>query len=211
MINRTYYDKSNGRFSLKAHMSAKEKIYPKIFPHGTIKSIKHENGSKADLREKIDVKVIVEQNGIEVCYTIQERWRRVEYANKRDVTITAYNNESGIAAEFYKGEMHFVLYGYWDEKKDEFGEVIFCNFPAMRYKQLIGTLYPGRKINPKGQDFFTYHFSVLRNKDCVEWSNFELKKQLLPQSASDKTDYLELQKQVLHWQNEYNRIRKLAS
>lgn len=197
-LNEKYYIDSK-----IAHKSAIEKIYPKIWPNSKVTPI-HQDGNDADKVDKIDVIVTIENPGHSYPFktTIQERWRSPGYSNFRDITITAVNTNSGKPAEFYEGRFEYMLYGYYDQINDKFGEVVFVNFPRLRQMFSSGLIVKGDGNNggEKNQDFFTFRFDELIKFGCVDWSNVKgFEKQLPPYKV--KPD---------HWERRYYEEAKTA-
>ena len=172
----THYDSGKNEQSLTAHAAAKEKIYPEIFKGAESIDLAHQSGNMYDLRDKIDVKARVKWPGhkFETVYTIQERWRAIEYERYADITITAYNTMTNTPVEYYEGIMQYFLYGYYDAEKSKFGHVVLIDFARLRYLNNRGILKQSGANNNKGlknQDFVCFSFKDLNLHDCILWSN----------------------------------------
>lgn len=172
---KTDYNEKNGAFSLYVHEFAKVQIYPLLFPGCEIE-VDHLDGSKEDMEDKVDVKVRVKKKGFKDWFefTIQERWRRPRYSRYRDITLTEFNNASGRSVEFYTGVMQFFLYGYFDQSKERFGEVVYIDVAKLRHKICTDEVSYTLNINEKDQNFAAIKFNDLSMTGCIEWTNSHL-------------------------------------
>jgi len=175
----THYDSGKNEQSLTAHAAAKDKVYPEIFKGSESIDLAHQSGNTYDLRDKIDVVARVKWPGhkFATVYTIQERWRSIEYQRYGDITITSYNTITKTPVEYYEGIMQFFLYGYYDFEKAKFGNVALIDFARLRYLCDKGVLIQSGKNNNGGnkmQDFVCFSFDDLNMHDCILWSNFTI-------------------------------------
>lgn len=181
---RTPYEQENQRFSDNAHQSARKFIYPEIFnvPFECLKfdDTRIGGGYKNGLLDGemgIDkiLKISITNLHEPIKFTIQERFRRMEWASKRDLTITEYNNLTNQPSELYKLHANLFLYGYYDDINDIFGEVIAVNvFDFL--KLLLDDKIKYEKIrNKKYQDFLAFKFDDLEFSGCIRFHKSNLK------------------------------------
>lgn len=186
----TPFDKNNYSFSLRVHKQfAVSVIYPLMFPGCDIDP-QHQDGNKADLEDKVDVilKVTRPDQKSHMEFKVQERWRKPEYQDWQDITLTAWNNASGKAVEFYQGKFDFLLYGYFDEATWEFKDVILIDFSALRYKYLTGEIKAKPiRVNEKDQSFIPFGFRDLILSNCVIWASSSITDKY-PVFTSNRTD-----------------------
>lgn len=166
----TIYNKENAAFSRRVHDFAKAQVYPMIWP-GARLEISHLDGTEADMEDKIDVEVLVYKPDLKrpIKFRVQERWRRIQFRRWKDVTITEWNNATNVPAEFYDGVMDYVLYGYFDESKQEFGEVVLINVPKLRSLIAIDAITYTTGTNEKEQLFKAFAFDNLSHTGAMDW------------------------------------------
>lgn len=138
---RTPYSTDNAKFSNTAHECAREKIYPALFGVDQSRLAfdaktlldESERGRVLDGAMAIDhiVRVNVLRLRQSLAFTIQERFRRPEWAHKRDITITEWNHATNQPSELYKLEANLFVYGYFNEQTSSFIEVVTVNVPAL--------------------------------------------------------------------------------
>lgn len=166
----TQYNRDNAEFSLYVHEYARKEVYPKIWP-GCGLQITHLDGTKKDLEDKVDVEVEVSTPGLisPILFRVQERWRKASFSKWRDVTITEFNKASGVPVEFYVGSMDYILYGYFDEAKNIFGDVLLVNIPKLRNLVATSSIEFTTECNNKEQLFKAFKFDSLSVSGAVDW------------------------------------------
>jgi hypothetical protein len=173
----TQFEQHNQDFSDKAHAAAQSLVYPQLFKcdHSRLKfdsaSVK-DGGEKAILDGEMAVDrlvdVDVERLKLPLRFTVQERFRRPEYRDFRDMTITEWNHASDLPSELYKIKSLFVVYGYFFEEECCFGEVIVVNVAKFLMAMAKGDLSYGLERNKKKQRFIAIDFDVLQAAGVVE-------------------------------------------
>ncbi len=183
---RTIYNKSNANFSNLAHACAKILIYPEIFETGNLKYEStllggSEKNNILDGELAIDriIHVISKDNKLKgpLKFTIQERFRRINYSNYRDLTITEWNYNSDLPSELYKISSGMFLYGYFDPVNLFFGEVILINTIDLLFQMSQGSLDYRMGKNHKNQTFLTIPFDNLTcifHRKCSDKINFDV-------------------------------------
>lgn len=138
---RTPYSTINANFSNRAHEYARDKIYPAlfgvdrgqlVFDADTLLS-DSARGRVLDGQMAVDriVRVTVNRLRQPLVFTIQERFRRPKWADRRDITITEWNHATNQPSELYKLEANLFVYGYFNEQAPAFIEVVAVNTAAL--------------------------------------------------------------------------------
>jgi len=177
----TPYEEHNGAFSEKAHLAAQKSVYPLFFETKKLRfenTTMRDNGANSvyDVDKAVDriVYVDCELRG-EIKFTIQERFRRpvtesgFRAFEKRDITITEWNHNSNSPAELYKFECDYLVYGYFNEKTGNFGEVEVISIPRLKYQIVKGKIPATLEKNKKNQSFFCFPFDALEQADITVW------------------------------------------
>ena len=181
---RTPYSKDNAAFSERAHLAAQELVYPSIFKTTrdrlTFEStLVNDSAKGAVLDGDMAIDKIVKVTAIHdlfkqpIQFTVQERFRRMKFMEWQDITVTEWNNRSGLPSELYKLAANLFVYGYYDSVTNTFGDAI-----ALSVTNLLITLCDGRlkfayKNNPRSdQDFIGIKFAAASQAGCViYWQN----------------------------------------
>lgn len=176
---RTEFQKENASFSLDAHMIAQKDIYPKLFKAQRLRSDymsfesttldMDDRGRILDGEMAIDriVKVHGDYFQRPFHFSIQERFRRAQFAHRQDLTITEWNNASDTESELYKLYAGIFVYGYFDNREKSFLQWLAINTPSMMIALLENRLPFSRETNRKRQDFIAIPFQALRDFGCV--------------------------------------------
>lgn len=171
----TPYSTQNQLFSDTAHISAQSLIYPHLFK-ADIENLSFETTSLStsdknailDGEMAIDriVKVSVNWFNAPIEFTVQERFRRVQFSKYKDITITEWNHRTNIKSELYKLNAGIFVYGYY-------GDGFFDDWIAVNTVSLLHRLVSKKpsldmKINPRSnQSFYTFKFEHLRRAGVV--------------------------------------------
>lgn len=181
-MSATPFLQKNQDFSDRAHAAAKMQIYPilfaPVFGHKMhpmhIQSTTLSMGAKeAVLDGQLAVDRIVSIQSYAFRnknrYTIQERFRKPEYASREDLTITEWNNATGQPSEFYKLiNTNLFVYGYFDEITASFLSWIACWTSPMMHGIETGAIRFTTGANPRSrQEFIAIPFSELRKHGVV--------------------------------------------
>lgn len=137
----TPFSSQQKAFSDKAHFAARSILYPAIFNVEAENLAYEDQGDLAtDARYKaldgemaIDrlVKVTLDKFRSPLTFTVQERFRKPEYAKYRDLTITEWNTWTSRESELYKLHAALFLYGYYNPFTECFIEAICADVPAL--------------------------------------------------------------------------------
>jgi len=167
---KTRFDGENKDFTDKAHEAAREQVYPHLFADDAV-DIEIENVTRGQSREydvldkrlAVDVVIRATPPRFEqpIPVYVQERFRRPEYRQHQDITITKYNNSSGKASELSKIAAQQFVYGYYEPLLDEIQEAICVNTTILLRKIVDGELGTDENQNDKKQDFVTVTFDEL--------------------------------------------------
>lgn len=173
---KTPYSIDNANFSQSAHMAARQCIYPAIFPNAdtlTFEDTLLEMSDRARLLDgemAIDriVKVSVSSLHMPLTFTFQERFRKPQYANYRDITITEWNNKTNRPSELYKIEADYFLYGYFNPTNTNFVDWIVVNVPALKMAIANDGIRYSWNENPRSlQRFACFSFSGLADARLI--------------------------------------------
>jgi len=175
-MTRTIYEPDNANFSELAHLAAQKQLYPSIFkqPFSALVFI----SATSSINQKINildremgidriVNVFVKGFHKSFSFTVQERFRRPEYAKYKDVTITEWNNASSSPSELYKINAGIFLYGYYDLQAKSFLDAVAIDTSKLLLLLARQQLYFRRRRNNKLQDFIAIPFDELENKGVV--------------------------------------------
>lgn len=192
-MSRTPYSKANGDFSEQAHLAAQTLVYPEIFqlPYDrlTFESTLVNDGAKgAVLDGDMAIDKIVKVTAIHdkfrqpIQFTVQERFRKMEFMKWQDITITEWNHRSGLPSELYKLAANLFVYGYFDPATETFGDAVAVNVTSLLYKLCNGELQFGCKKNPRSdQDFITVKLEALwQSGVTIYWQSKAMLEGLTP-------------------------------
>lgn len=175
----TPYSTRNQSFSDAAHAAAQSLVYPAMLDCER-ELLSFDSSSVSDGGEKaildgqmaVDRIVSVTVSGLRgpIEHMIQERFRRQEYARFRDITITEWNHASNQKSELYKLKAGVFLYGYFDDERNSFGEVIAVNTSALLMAIGRRSVSYTKAINPRSnQSFLCLKFDSLHEAGLVAW------------------------------------------
>lgn len=179
-MSATPFSPKNKEDSDRAHLHAREVIYPDFFhtEAGNItydeqRDIAHPEWGRLDGQMAIDrlIKVTVAGYRAPITFTIQERYRNTDWAHKQDITITEWNTLSNLPSELYKLQANFFMYGYFDwGGTNQFVDAICINIPGLLRGIVSKALRPFRKVNRRTQQpFLCITFDQLYEAGLVEW------------------------------------------
>lgn len=169
-MTRTPFDRDNKDFTEDAHSAARKQVYPHLFSSNA--ELRFENTDRGDSEEHdildrklgIDVRVYASIGGFNqpVPLHIQERFRRPDYRDFQDLTITKFNQASGEVSELSKIAAQWIIYGYFEPTIEEVQEAICVNVPVLARRLASGAVgYDDSNSNDKGQDFISISFGEL--------------------------------------------------
>jgi hypothetical protein len=178
MITHTPHSKANQRFTDAAHECAKAVVYPDMFGverhqiDYTPLDGDEERARLLDTTVAVDrlFRVTVTHLRLPIPSTIQERFRRVEYAKFDDITITEWNNNTNLPSELYKIRADWFVYGYFDQERRHFLRVVAVPMPNLKRMLVRDELPHAKGQNPRtGQTFITIRMPDLYAHNLVAW------------------------------------------
>lgn len=177
----TPYSSNNAKFSDAAHEAARTLIYPYVFSAATNSNIEaveyvstqvNMGGKAAILDGEMAVDRIVQvqsrnfQKPIE--FTVQERFRKPQYAGFQDMTITEWNHSSNQPSELYKIRSGLFVYGYYDPDNKNFIDWIVADTTMILFmltnKSISYSLNTNQRSN---QTFICLSFNAMRQAGVV--------------------------------------------
>jgi hypothetical protein len=178
IIRKTPYSQENQDFSDKGHICAQRDIYPLIFPNSELQFIPlpDEQARTLDADMGMDRRVLVKVHTLRESFQVmvQERFRGINWANKQDITITEWNNNSNQPGELYKIKSEMFLYAYYNAVADRFLEAIAFSVLNLKIKLAQGTINytvpaPNKRSNQsflcfKFDDLEEHHIAVFRQQ-----------------------------------------------
>lgn len=140
-MNYTPYTQGNADFSNSAHMAARRTFYPAMFgvtatdidwDSSTLLAT-GERGQVLDGEMGIDRIALVTVDGLRapLRLTVQERFRRPQYQNCLEATITEWLHNSNRPSELHKIAANFFVYGFYDATQDILLRAVTLNMPAV--------------------------------------------------------------------------------
>jgi hypothetical protein len=108
-----------------------------------------------------------------LTFTIQERFRRPKYYKWQDVTITEWNNRSGLPSELYKITSGLFVYGYYDEIANKFLDAIVVPVPDLLLSIALEELNYTKSTNKKEQDFICITFRDLESRGLISFRLYQ--------------------------------------
>lgn len=175
---RTLYEQTNADFSNKAHMRAMDVIYPCIFnvsrEHLEFEDTQLAQSERATILDGemgIDRIVRVRVGGLRapLVFTVQERFRRPEFAKYQDLTVTEWNHASNLPSELYKINAGLFVYGYFDEHREIFLDAIAISVTDMLFAIATRRLNYTRRGNKKRQTFLILRFGDMEEAGIVRY------------------------------------------
>lgn len=170
---KTLYTVENQAFSNKAHRAAKSYIYPRVFRNNNI-SIKDTLLGSGEMESILDGQLAIDRiihipslNGT-IKITVQERFRKPCHARFRDIAITEWNNASGLEGELYKLHSNLFVYGYYDDERDVFLEIVVVDVPMLLMRIATNTIpYTQTYFEEKMQSAVNVKFDDIKAANCM--------------------------------------------
>lgn len=180
----TKFEPEHKSFSDKCHLIAQEKFYPYLFKTKRNNLKFRDTSLQLGLKEQIldgemavdrIVKVSVEKLKESIEFTIQERFRGLEYIKYQDITITEWNNNSNLPSELYKLNAGIFIYGYANDRSNPTDLIQVIAIDTMKLLYLIAnkSIKFNRNLNNKNQSFICIKINDLRESGSIlaEYSN----------------------------------------
>lgn len=175
---RTLYEQDNADFSNRAHMRARDVLYPRIF-NVRRERLQFEDTllAQSDRAKILDgemgvdriVRVTIHNLPAPLVFTVQERFRRPEFAKYQDMTVTEWNHASNLPSELYKINAGLFVYGYFDERSGRFPDAIVIGVTEMLLALAQGRLRYERRRNKKQQSFLALRFEDMEKAGIVRY------------------------------------------
>lgn len=172
---KTPYTVENQTFSNKAHNAAKKYIYPRVFKNPDI-SIRNTILGTGEAETILDGQLAIDRiiqipskslNGT-IKLTVQERFRKPTHAKFRDIAITEWNNASGLEGELYKLHSNLFVYGYYDDVRDTFIEIVVVDVPMLLMRIATNTIdYTRTYFEDKRQSAINVKFDDIKATRCL--------------------------------------------
>lgn len=178
---KTPVSKKNEKITSCSHQLAEQLMYPLIFdvaPHQIRFERTHltdgEKGELLDGKFATDYIAYISLPDLKapLQLSIQERWRTPKYWSHQDITITEWNNCSGIPSELYKlGNANIFVYGVVDLRQPHphFLRVHAFDIPKFIRKVITGELKPKKPENNyrSDQPFLPFAIEDLQKHQCL--------------------------------------------
>jgi len=172
---KTPYTIENQAFTNKAHDAAKRYVYPRIFRNSGITITDTILGTGKvetilDGQLAIDriINVPCETLNSTIKITVQERFRKPSHAKFRDIAITEWNNASGLEGELYKLHSNLFVYGYYDDVRDTFIEIVVVDVPMLLMRIATNTIdYTRTYFEDKRQSAINVKFDDIKATRCL--------------------------------------------
>lgn len=175
---RTLYEQDNADFSNRAHMRARDVLYPRIF-NVRRERLQFEDTllAQSDRAKILDgemgvdriVRVTINNLPAPLMFTVQERFRRPKYVERQDMTVTEWNHASNSPSELYKINAGLFVYGYFDERSGRFLDAIVTGVTEMLLALAQGRLRYERRENKKQQSFLALRFEDMEKAGIVRY------------------------------------------
>lgn len=175
---RTLYEQNNADFSNRAHMRARDVLYPRIF-NVRRERLQFEDTllAQSDRAKILDgemgvdriVRVTINNLPAPLMFTVQERFRRPKYVERQDMTVTEWNHASNSPSELYKINAGLFVYGYFDERSGRFLDAIVTGVTEMLLALAQGRLRYERRENKKQQSFLALRFEDMEKAGIVRY------------------------------------------
>lgn len=172
---KTSYSSANAEFSESAHRAAQALIYPEIFKGKTIEFASTQvsmGGREAILDGEMAVDRIIKVHSAgfksAIEFTVQERFRKPNYAQYQDLTITEWNQTSNLPSELYKIKSGLFVYGYYNPTTEQFIDWIAADTTLILFNivsQKMG--YAHRTNHRSNQTFICLTFDQMRKSGVI--------------------------------------------
>jgi hypothetical protein len=170
------------QFSKEASALANTVIYPPFFKRDAkeleiINTTLESNDSRHKLLDGqlgIDKEIRVTADNLKlkmpISFSIQERWRNIEYRGRyNDITVTEWNYKSDTPSELYKINAFLFVYGFYDAKLKLFPEVFIAHTSMLMTKFVGGDLksVDQARKNKRQQSFFGFNIDELKEHGII--------------------------------------------
>lgn len=159
----------NERFGRRAHEAAWERVYMPFLPDDVV--VVDLSWTKRDAEQDEDREARVFLDGIDhpLDISIQERFRRIEYSDYREVTWTIYDHAHQQEGHLDDSEADFMVYGYYDDEEERLGETVVVNMSRLKYLLATGQVeYTTQYHRAQHNEFVAIPFDDLIEGGAVE-------------------------------------------
>jgi hypothetical protein len=186
----TAFSKGNFDFTQRAHLAAREQVYPLLWPKSTRLQFVDTTKAVKDLEYAVDCIAAVTVEGFRapLKFFIQERWRKANYRNTyTDVTVTEWNTATHLPSELHKIAAHYLVYGFYDPNRDKIVDAFVVNVAQMLKGIADGRIAWTREQRPTfDQDFIAVELDELERNAALTLDGLHHSK-----TVETMTDYTE--------------------
>ena len=162
MIAYTPYSRTNRQFTERAHELAQQQVYPDMFGVAVEQidyQLLKDDTARAfllDTAVAVDrlLRVTVKHLRMPITFDVQERFRRPQYHRFQDITITEWNHNTNQPSELYKIRAGWFVYGYYDDQRGVFLDVVAIPVPELLWAITSGRLPHKTGDNPRSNQTF---------------------------------------------------------
>lgn len=183
---KTKYDPENGLFSDKAHLAARDLIYPALFKVSPDKlefenTLLYSSSRNTMFDGDLAIDRIVRVSNLNfrqpLEFKVQERFRRMEYSDYKDITLTEWNNLTDRPSELYKISATLMVYAFYDKDRQVFIDPIVLDVPRLLMGLAMGEVPFVRRTNSKQQSFICIKYEHLLRNGLYVWYSPKVSKQ----------------------------------
>jgi len=126
----------NDAFTRRAHERAREEIYPRFLPDDWV--MRDLFGTDRDYYDDEDYEVRIFKPELEepMTLSVQERFRRMQFADYREVTIAVSYGDMELHLSDSAADL--LVYGYYDDEAGELGETVVVSVSDLKYALAVG-------------------------------------------------------------------------
>lgn len=189
---RTDFQQDNADFSTRAHLAARNLIYPDLFQtsHLEFEDTLLNMGERERILDGemgVDriVHVTVRKLSAPIVFTVQERFRKPHFAKYQDITVTEWNHASNLPSELYKINAGLFLYGYFNDERSIFTDAICVHVSPLLLAIARESIPFTLRWNAKRQTFLCFRFAELTDMGVVAWRLGEARKKSVARELAD--------------------------
>lgn len=175
----TRYDIDRADFSGRVHMTARRVLYPAFFgvPAEMLEYVECDAAPMQSFERALDtrlgidkiVRVCDPQFRLPIPHAIQERFQRPVNARRRNITITEFNESTGLPSEMYKMVAQWFVGAFASEDAQVLTEGVIVSVPDLRRAMRAGRIrWDCEKFNDKGQPFIRLTFDDLLDSGVAQ-------------------------------------------
>lgn len=165
-MSRTVFSRERYAFTQRAHLAARQQLYPLMYPGGV--DFRDVTKTARDLDYAIDCELDVTIAGLRapVRIGVQERFRTPQHLRYGDVSITEWNLATDQPSELHKLGAQMFVYGFYDTDRDRIVLAVAVDVGLMQWALAHDELdYERRRRGD--QSFIVIRFAALRELGAV--------------------------------------------